>query len=117
MVDPSIHHHNRNGLYLLASITMIFMTLAIAIQPLYLRNVIGIPFENAGAINANIQVVTELLDLLLIGYLFDAIGPHEPFVATGVANLLIMSYALWVLGAKMRRYDHHDDPSIATEDT
>jgi MFS family permease len=69
MVKPSIPHHNRNGLYLLASVTMIFMTLAIAIQPLYLRNVIGIPFQNAGAINANIQVVTELLDLLLIGYL------------------------------------------------
>lgn len=45
------------------------MTLAIAIQPLFLRNVLQIDFENAGVINANIQVVTEILDLALIGYL------------------------------------------------
>ena len=48
---------------------MIFMTLAVAIQPLFLRNVLGVSFENAGTINANVQVVTEVLDILLIGYL------------------------------------------------
>ena len=46
------------------------------------------------------------------GFLFDAIGPHAPFVATGVVNLLIMSYALWVLGAKLR---HRSDLSVAGE--
>ena len=48
---------------------MIFMTLIIAVQPLYLRNVLGIGRENAGFINANIQVITELVDLFIIGYL------------------------------------------------
>jgi len=61
--------HHWNSLYLLSALCMIFMTLAIAVQPLYLRNVLGIGLENAGVINASIQVVTELLDLMLIGYL------------------------------------------------
>lgn len=61
--------HHENALYLLAAVCMIFMTLAIAVQPLYLRNVLRIPFENAGTINASVQVITEILDLVLIGYL------------------------------------------------
>lgn len=61
--------HHENALYLLSAVCMIFMTLAIAVQPLYLRNVLHIPFENAGAINASVQVVTEIIDLMLIGYL------------------------------------------------
>lgn len=48
---------------------MIFMTLALALQPLYLRKVLGLARENAGFVNANIQVITELVDLLSVGYL------------------------------------------------
>ena len=69
MSEHLIEAGQRNALYLLAAVTMIFMTLVIAVQPLFLRNVLGIPFERAGTINASVHVVTELLDLVLIGYL------------------------------------------------
>jgi MFS family permease len=73
----SIEERHRNSLYLIAAVCTIFMTLAVAVQPLFLRNVIGVSFEYAGVINANIQVVTEILDLVLIlylGYLSDRYG-------------------------------------------
>lgn len=47
---------------------MIFMTMALAFQPLYLRKVLGLARDNAGFVNANIQVITELVDLLSVGY-------------------------------------------------
>ncbi|MBF0281879.1 MAG: MFS transporter [Zetaproteobacteria bacterium] len=58
-----------NAVYLLSSICTIFMAMVVAIQPVFLRTVLDIPFDMAGTINANIQVVTEVCDLLLIGYL------------------------------------------------
>ncbi len=58
-----------NALYLIAAVAMVFMTMATAVQPLFLRNVLGIAFDRAGAINANVQVVTEVLTLAVIGYL------------------------------------------------
>ncbi len=61
--------HHLNALYLLAAICMIFMTFAIAIQPLFLRSILGINLEGAGTVNASVQVLTEIIDLLLIGYL------------------------------------------------
>ncbi|CAK0756019.1 Magnetosome protein MamH [Azospirillaceae bacterium] len=64
-----IESHRWNALYLTAAIAMIFMTLATAIQPLYLRNILGVSFNSAGSVNANIQVVTEVLALSVIGYL------------------------------------------------
>ena len=54
---------------MIAAVAMVFMTLATAIQPLFLRNVLGIAFDRAGAINANVQVVTEVLALVVMGYL------------------------------------------------
>ncbi|MBF0460314.1 MAG: MFS transporter [Magnetococcales bacterium] len=48
---------------------MIFMTMALALQPLYLRKILGLARDNAGFVNANIQVITELVDLLSVGYL------------------------------------------------
>ena len=77
MTKQTIERENQNALYLISAICMVFMSLAVAIQPLFLRNVLGVSFENAGFINANIQVVTELLDLALIlflGYLSDRFG-------------------------------------------
>ena len=58
-----------NTLYLLAALSMIFMTMALALQPLYLRKILGLARDNAGFVNANIQVITELVDLLFVGYL------------------------------------------------
>ena len=69
MTETAIEERHWNALYLLSAVAMIFMTLAVAVQPFFLRNVLHIAFENAGAINANVQVVTEVLDLVLIGYL------------------------------------------------
>ncbi|SCA56095.1 Magnetosome protein MamH (MamH protein, major facilitator superfamily) [Candidatus Terasakiella magnetica] len=77
MSDQSFEREHRNALYFLAAISMVFMTLAIAVQPLFLRNVLDISFESAGAVNASVQVVTEVLDLALIfylGYLSDRFG-------------------------------------------
>lgn len=65
----SAEEHHQNALYLISAVCMIFMTLAIAVQPLYLRNFLNIPFANAGAINAGVNVITETIDLVLIGYL------------------------------------------------
>nr|CAX83783.1 Magnetosome protein MamH (MamH protein, major facilitator superfamily) [uncultured bacterium] len=85
MTDPAIQDGHRNTLYLLAAVSMVVMTLAVAVQPLFLRNVLGISFEYAGMINANLQVVTEVLDLAVIfylGYLSDRFG-RVPIVTAG----------------------------------
>jgi len=31
------------------------------------------------------------------GFLFDLLGPYAPFVFTGMGNVVIMLYALWIL--------------------
>ena len=74
-----------NALYLIAAVVMMFMTLATAVQPLFLRAVLGVAFERAGAVNANVQVVTEVLALVVIGYfgfLSDRFG-RVPIVVCG----------------------------------
>lgn len=58
-----------NALYLVAALAMIFVTLAVAIQPLFLRRVLGVSLDSAGMINANVEVVAELLTLAVIGTL------------------------------------------------
>ncbi|MEG3640735.1 magnetosome biogenesis transporter MamH [Magnetococcus sp. PR-3] len=68
-VSPIILERHHNTLYLIVALTMVFMTLVLATQPLFLRNVLDIGRENAGFVNANIQVITEILDLALVGYL------------------------------------------------
>jgi len=85
MTAPEIQDGHRNTLYLLSAICMIFMTMVVAVQPLFLRTFLGVSFEYAGVINANLQVVTEALDLVLIlylGYLSDRIG-RVPIVTVG----------------------------------
>ncbi|MBF0188652.1 MAG: MFS transporter [Magnetococcales bacterium] len=66
---PTIKAHHHNSLYLVVALIMIFMTLILALQPLYLKNVLQLGRENAGFVNSNIQVITELVDLLFVGYL------------------------------------------------
>ncbi|WP_130470117.1 magnetosome biogenesis transporter MamH [Candidatus Magnetaquicoccus inordinatus] len=61
--------HQHNALYLVVALGMIFLTLVVAVQPLYLSVVHGLARDNAGFVNANIQVITELVDLVLVGYL------------------------------------------------
>jgi MFS family permease len=88
----SAHH---NSFYLIAAIATIFMTMAIAIQPLFLYQALNIGRDNAGFINSNILVVTEVIDLLVIGYfgyLSDRWGRIPViiagFVTAGVATAL-----------------------------
>ncbi|CAK0745566.1 Magnetosome protein MamH [Gammaproteobacteria bacterium] len=61
------HHHN--ALYLVVAVVMILMTFIVALQPLYLSEILGLAYNNAGFVNANIQVISEVLDLILVGYL------------------------------------------------
>ncbi|MBF0423776.1 MAG: MFS transporter [Magnetococcales bacterium] len=67
-MSPEIHPSLRNSLYLIVALSMIFMTLVLATQPLFLKG-LGLERDNAGFVNANIQVITELVDLLFVGYL------------------------------------------------
>ena len=80
-----MERHRWNSLYLIAALTMMFMALAVAAQPLYLRRVMHISMESAGAVNANVQVITELLALLAVGwlgFLSDRFG-RVPLVVAG----------------------------------
>ena len=67
--ETAVADHRWNALYLIAAIAMIFMTLAVAIQPLFLRKILGVSLGSAGMINANVEVVAELATLLVIGTL------------------------------------------------
>lgn len=69
MEGVALQQHQHNALYLVVALGMIFLTLVVAIQPLYLSVVHGLARDNAGFVNANIQVITELVDLVLVGYL------------------------------------------------
>jgi MFS family permease len=71
------------------------MTLALGTQTLYLRSVLGISVANAGAINANIMVLAELLELVVagaVGYLSDRVGRKrimvQGFLLAGVGAVM-----------------------------
>ena len=91
----TIDQPQRNALYLVAAVCMIFMTMILAVQPLFLRNVLQIPFAQAGMINSNIQVVTEILDLFALGYL----GHLSDRV--GRVRIITIGFAVAALGAVM----------------
>ncbi len=69
MPQQPLEAHHHNALYLVVAVVMILMTMIVALQPLYLSEVLGLARDNAGFVNANIQVISEVLDLLLVGYL------------------------------------------------
>lgn len=101
----SVENHHRNTLYLLAALCMIFMTMILALQPIFLRVVLGVGLEDAGKINSSIQVVTEVIDILIVGYLgylSDKVGRVKVvvygFIVAGIAALLIpfsLEIGLW----------------------
>jgi MFS family permease len=104
MVGASISAYQRNALYLLSAVCMVFMTLAVAVQPVFLRNVLNVSFEQAGAINASVQVVTEILDLFVVGYLgflSDRLGRVRIIVfgfLVGAAGALAAAFSPWIGG-------------------
>ena len=59
--------NNRNSLYLLAALSTLGLSLAVGIQPLFLEEVIAIPYERSGVINADVLVVAEIVSILLVG--------------------------------------------------
>ncbi|MBF0170020.1 MAG: MFS transporter [Nitrospinae bacterium] len=64
-----VKENHKNSLYLLSALTMIYMTMIVALQPLFLHQVFRLSVDNAGFINATIHVATEVADLLFVGYL------------------------------------------------
>ncbi len=104
MAPTVIESYQRNALYLLSALCMVFMTLVVAIQPLFLRNVLNISFDTAGAINANVQVVTEVLDIFIfayLGYLSDRLGRVRIIVAGFVVaaiGAVIAPFSPWIGG-------------------
>ena len=105
--SAEVEEHQRNALYLLSALCMVFMTLVVAIQPLFLRNILNISFETAGAVNANVQVVTEVLDLFIfayLGYLSDRIGRVRIIVAgflVAAVGAVIAPLSPWIGGASI----------------
>ena len=90
-----VEQHHWNTLYLLSALCLMLMTLALGTQPLYLRSVLDIPFANAGAINANIMVLAELLELVVagaVGYLSDRVGRKR---------IMVQGFLLAGVGAAM----------------
>ncbi|MBF0136212.1 MAG: MFS transporter [Magnetococcus sp. DMHC-1] len=66
---PKVHEGHHNTLLLVVALVMILMTLILATQPLFLRQILSLGRENAGFVNANIQVATEVIEMVLVGYL------------------------------------------------
>jgi DMSO/TMAO reductase YedYZ heme-binding membrane subunit len=52
--------------YLISAISTLVISLTVALQPLFLDEVIVIPYEEEGTINAHLQVVTQIFSLALI---------------------------------------------------
>ncbi|MBF0143860.1 MAG: MFS transporter [Magnetococcales bacterium] len=88
--SPELRAYHHNALYLVVAIVMIFLTLVLALQPLHLRHVLGLARDNAGFVNANIQVITELVDLLFVGYL--------GYVSDRIGRIPLMVYGFLLAG-------------------
>jgi MFS family permease len=57
------------------------------------------PRDLLGSVLGTFNVVGGIGVIIFVqigGMLFDLIGPHAPFLFTGVGNILIMTYAMWV---------------------
>ncbi|WP_135075525.1 magnetosome biogenesis transporter MamZ [Terasakiella sp. SH-1] len=103
-LESKFQNHQWNGIYLLSAISTLIGALAVSVQPLLLDQIFNIPFEKEGEINADIQVVAEMVSILCVGYFSyksDFIG-RVPiifyaflFIAVG-AFLTPMSYELGV---------------------
>ncbi|MBF0416701.1 MAG: ferric reductase-like transmembrane domain-containing protein [Magnetococcales bacterium] len=89
-----------NTLYLLSSLSTLIIALAVGLQPLYLDDALRIPYEESGVINAHLVVVTELISLVLIGYI--------EFIQKRVSNgvLLFLGFLLAGIGATLAPLSH-----------
>lgn len=86
-----------NTIYLLSAAGSLVAALIISIQPLLLDRVFGIAFEKEGSINADIQVVAEIISILGVGWfgmMSDRIG-RVPVIA--FAFLIVCAGAVLAL--------------------
>jgi DMSO/TMAO reductase YedYZ heme-binding membrane subunit len=95
MNDTAIKIWHWNALYLLMAASTIIMTLTVGLQPLFLRDVIGITSKNFGMLNVTILIAAEVFSLFLIlylGFLSDHIGRtkiiHYGFLVAAVSAIL-----------------------------
>lgn len=80
-----LEQHHWNTLYLLSAPFLILITLTLRAQTLILSAALNIPVANAGAVNAKITVLAELLELVvagIIGCLSDRVG-HKRIMLQG----------------------------------
>jgi MFS transporter, DHA1 family, tetracycline resistance protein len=90
-----VEQHHRNALYLLSALCLILMTLATGTQTLFLHSALDLSAANAGAINANIMALCEVLELVvagIVGYLSDRVGRKrimvQGFLLAGVGAVM-----------------------------
>ncbi|MBF0176982.1 MAG: MFS transporter [Magnetococcales bacterium] len=82
-----------NTFYLLSALSTLVISLTVALQPLFLDEVLKIPFENEGNINAHVQVVTQIISLGITFFL------GQSWSRQHVTNPLLYGFWLASLGA------------------
>lgn len=108
--ESTIHANNRtdgkNTLYLLSSLSTLIIALAVGLQPLYLDDALRIPYEESGVINSHLVVVTEIVSLLMIGYI--------EFIQKKISNgmLLFLGFLLAGIGASLAPLSHETDNAL-----
>ncbi|MBF0196042.1 MAG: MFS transporter [Magnetococcales bacterium] len=97
-IDPQnmLEQKHWTTFYLVSAISTLVISLTVALQPLFLDEVIIIPFEEEGTINAHLQVVTQIISLALIFFLGPFLGRSKRlqsvffgFVIAALGALLI----------------------------
>ena len=67
-MPPDLHKYNFYALFWCSMVMLIAITAPTVIQPIYLKEVIGIAPKNFGKINTILVVMNEVASILLIGY-------------------------------------------------
>ncbi|RMF95221.1 MAG: MFS transporter [Candidatus Schekmanbacteria bacterium] len=67
-MPPDLHKFNFYSLFWCSMVMLIGITAPTVIQPIYLKEVIGIAAKNFGKINTTLVVMNEVASILLIGY-------------------------------------------------
>ena len=111
-IPPDLKWSNFFNLYLATFVMSCLMILPAVLQPAFLKEVICIPEEQAGSINAGLQsmsYVATLLFVALVGILSDKVGRRilaiSGFIACGVFYLMFghaqdISLALGITGVR-----------------
>nr|CRH04743.1 MamZ protein, Ferric reductase domain protein transmembrane component, N-terminal domain [Candidatus Magnetococcus massalia] len=93
MISLPHHFRTEHTLYLLSVMSTLAIALAVGIQPLFLDEVLKIPFEKAGTINAHLTVVTEIISLFIVAYSGFRYG------RSGRARLIFFGFLFILIGS------------------